>query len=489
MLVEALEKLIISGSNSYPIYVGFLNASDLLRVAEVPNFAKSTPNHDIATNVLTPPVKQWQRPLIPSKRDSIVNTFDGTGEFMPNPVLVAERCVGAPPIIGISPLVVPGGSPTPMKVIDIPEPSSGTDFPLWIIDGQHRITGLGDPGCAQSDNPIPVVLLLNNGGNFYNGRNLAKIFAQVTTEATPLAPLHKEWLTFAFELDRYGLGEPAHQAMQTVAELCRVPHNSLNNKVNSFHDDIKFNDELTIVPKFLGHQYDCKDLSTLIAEQYYGKNSKFGHLAFDKLALQISMAFESLKTTVSLPHDKTVFFGDKNYCHKIMCDAYLVGILSFLRKVNTNPSEVDWDLLLKKLNFHQTDWNFQQHVNPNSRWVDKSKNLAFDVFSQIFSDSSLPANVSNVWDYLSGDQMSIEIEFKHVNAKGNAIKKDRISQKYGRGDKKTVPMDKRRFFKIWSRSVNAKHVEIYDEKSSPSDPVKFKTTGEYLVVRELRGFR
>ena len=82
----------------------------------------------------------------------------------------------------------------PVRDLEIPIPGSGQSPPLWIIDGQHRITGLGDSKCKQRDNPIPVVFLLNDGGSSYNGRNLAKIFAQVTTEATPLAKLHKEWL-------------------------------------------------------------------------------------------------------------------------------------------------------------------------------------------------------------------------------------------------------------------------------------------------------
>lgn len=75
--------------------------------------------------------------------------------------------LGPAPAIAISDLKAAGGISTGMKVIDITQPTNGTPPPLWIIDGQHRITGLGETGCAQKDNFIPVVLLLNNGGNFY----------------------------------------------------------------------------------------------------------------------------------------------------------------------------------------------------------------------------------------------------------------------------------------------------------------------------------
>ena len=168
--VQALHQIINSGTQPFPLYIGFLKAEELLQVAEVPNFKDSTPNFDIATNVLSPPVKQWQRPLIPDRRDKIINTFDGSGEFMPNPVLVAERCVGGPSGIKINTLKAIGGIPTPVKEIEIPIPGSDQSPPLWIIDGQHRITGLGDSKCKQRDNPIPVVLLLNDGGGFYNGK-------------------------------------------------------------------------------------------------------------------------------------------------------------------------------------------------------------------------------------------------------------------------------------------------------------------------------
>ena len=73
MLIQALEQTSNSGSKPYPIYIGFLKAQELLSVAEVPNFKNTTTNHDIATNALTPPVKQWQRPLLEDRRDRIVS--------------------------------------------------------------------------------------------------------------------------------------------------------------------------------------------------------------------------------------------------------------------------------------------------------------------------------------------------------------------------------------------------------------------------------
>ncbi len=481
MQLYALENYIKSGTSTYPLYVGFLKAGDLLSIAEVPNFSTKTANYDIATNVLTPPVKQWQRPLIPQNSKRITDTFNDTGEFMPNPVLVAERCIGGPTGITISPYQAPGGYTTPMKVIDLPVPQSGQSPPLWIIDGQHRITGLGDSLCKQRDNLIPVVLLLNNSGTFYTGRNLAKIFAQVTTEATPLDPLHKEWLTFAFELDKYKKNGGHHRSMEAVAYLCKSPTNHLTGNQNGFHDDIKFNDKLDSKPKFLGHQYDCADLESIINESYYGLNASQGHIEPRELASQLSDSFEILKQTVQSAPDKSVFFGKREFCHKIMIDAYVCGALTFLRECNANPTSADWKSLFNKLNFGQTDWNFQQHVISSTRWVEKSKTLAKDVFEYSFQNQALPAGVSNIWDYLSGDQLEVVMEFKHLNGNKKAIKKGIHDETLMRGTKKTIPMAGRKYFRVKSRSTNARHLEIFDAKSSAADPIRFKSSGEYLL--------
>lgn len=484
MKISALEQIIKSGEHEFPIYIGFIKAEELLNIAEVPNFKDNTPNVDISSNVLAPPIQQWQRPLIEINKNRITSTFDGTGEFMPNPVLVAERCIGESPNIKIKSMYSTGNELTDVKEITIPDTLPSENLPLWIIDGQHRINGLGHHKCKQKDNPVPVVFLLNNGGNFYNGRNLAKIFAQVTTEATPLAQLHKEWLTFAFELDLYKKGNPAYKSMETVSFLCKEAENSITKKSNGFHDDIKFNDMLSSKPKYLGHQYDCKDLSGIISKYYYGESPVTNHLAPKELANQISMAFGVLKSTVKTPK-KSVFFGENKYCHKIMCDAYLVGIFSYLNEVNCSPSESDWKELLSGLYFDKTDWNFNQHVTNSNRWVDKSKKLAIDVFKEIFSRTELDSNVTNVWDYLSGDQLFVELELKWLNADEGIKNKDSIKYRLERGAKKTISTDGRKYFKISNKSTNAKHIEIFDEKSRPSDPIKFKPSGEKMIPPKI----
>ncbi|MDP2535496.1 hypothetical protein [Alteromonas stellipolaris] len=481
MEVSGLESVIESGGHNYPIFIGFVTATELLEYASVPNFKKSTTNEDIASNVLTPPVKEWQRPLIEDNKIKITNTFNNTGEFMPNPVLIAERTVGKRPEIIIDDLKV-NGFMTGLKKITIPKTK---EKPLWIIDGQHRITGLGDSKCAQKDNPVPVVFLLNNGGNSYNGRNLAKIFAQVTTEATPLALLHKEWLTFAFNLDHYASGAASTKAMECSAQLCKTPYFKSEKFNNPFFDDIKFNDSLGPSSKFLGQQYDCRDLASIIDSTYYSETAVNKHLLPEELAQQIALAFDVLSKNVRAPQENSVFFGQSHYFHKIMCDAFLTGVLVYLLE-NQAVDRAGWDKLLKKLNFHKTDWNFHQHVNKSARWVDKSKKLAVNVFDELFRDEQLPRGVSNIWDYLSGDQLQIEVVFRNVDKNGRAIKLDEETEFLSRGTKKTVTMEKRRHLSIRDKSSNAKHVEIFDDRGSAAHPIKYKAKGQVIEPSRQR---
>ena len=128
MKIKVLREEIKSGREIFPIFVGFVSAKELLEVAEVPNFQTTTPNCEIATNVLTPPVTNWQRPLMEDKKDQISQFFNGSGkEFMPNPVLLAERAVGPPPKVEVKQELMNTGEPTGdrNRVICVPDGGPG----------------------------------------------------------------------------------------------------------------------------------------------------------------------------------------------------------------------------------------------------------------------------------------------------------------------------------------------------------------------------
>ena len=62
MQIECLRSHVVSGGHTYPIYVGFMKAADIAKVAVAPAFSRTTPNQQIADNITSQPVKDWQRP-------------------------------------------------------------------------------------------------------------------------------------------------------------------------------------------------------------------------------------------------------------------------------------------------------------------------------------------------------------------------------------------------------------------------------------------
>ena len=117
---------------------------------------------------------------------------------MPNPVLLAKNAFVHGITIGQKTI---DGMPynTGTFIIEVPDTDGDpSQRPLWILDGQHRIAGLSKS--QQKNDPVPLVLLLDDGSGSYTSPLLASLFAQVTTAATKLDDLHNEWLTYAFEL-------------------------------------------------------------------------------------------------------------------------------------------------------------------------------------------------------------------------------------------------------------------------------------------------
>ena len=478
MQIKTMKEIITSGGEHFPIYIGFAKASELLQHAEVPNFSDTTPNYEIAQSILQTPVEKWQRPLIREKKEAITRLFSDQGSYMPNPVLLSENCHN--PNTGISTVQHMNlGHASGMETLNIPPPQTKDGkkiFPLWIIDGQHRITGLGAPDCKQNQDKIPVVLLLNLGSNSYDGASLAKIFAHVTTEATALQPLHNEWLTYAFKLGpKYSQREEERQAMLTTSRLCRMTQTKQGAR-NPFYNTIKFNDKLDDTNTFLGKPYDCNILQTIICKHYYGQTAQKGYLTPEDLADRIVDAFNSLSTVV-VNRDQSVFFGKNNHAQSIMCDAFLTGVFSHLLNKNKAATRQDWDSLLATLNFLGTDWNFHQHVDQNKKWVPKSKQLAIAVFKQAFEDGTLPNKSLNLWDILSGDNLSIELQFKSLRNE-TIVRSSELSHTVTLGSVKTLPIGRRKYMRVINPTINAKHIKIFGatdvKRDSPFSDRGFK---------------
>lgn len=476
-VIQALEKVISSGSASYPIYIGFLDAAEILRIAEAPDFKRTTQNDNIASNILAPPIRQWQRPLSDVRVSEIAQLFNNTGQFMPNPVLLSENVAGNIPGIQINQQQASGQILTNIWEITVPYPVEGQEKPLWILDGQHRINGLATS--AQADNQIPVVLLLNKGHNFYVGATLAKIFAQVTTTAQGLDDLHNEWLTFAFALGAYSPTNSNHgehrQAMECVAELCKRQYLGSNNTppTNAFFNQIKFNHFLAASPAPGGFSYTCIELKEIIRRYYYSSSSSLTHLSPTDLAVQIGLAHHALTTVVPGPQASTVFFGTGNFEQKIIQNAFLIGVLSLLL---TRGIPSSWQGVLQTLQFPTTNWTFSWVRTLNGSAGSISKNLAFNVFSNAFKALTLPNG--NLADALRGNNAYIDMRFQNLSPQsGRPVVAGKTEVHLSAGNRTSQSISPRTFVKVVSQSDNVGSIQIMDRASPLGRTIYYPASG------------
>jgi len=312
------------------------------------------------------------------------------------------------------------------------------------------------------------VLLLNNGQEFFSGPTLAKLFAQVTTEARKLDDLHDAWLTFAFDLGKYSAANvdfnQRKQAMTAVARLCNLPQTPVGNTANPFHDRIRFNPNSSpsmASPSPGGFRYDCTDLADLIYRYYYNCAPVAGnHLSPVDLASQIILAHKALVQVVQAPQDKTVFFGDDEYAQKTVQDAWFVGVLTGLL---THGVPRAWLDLFRQLNFHSTAWNFKSWVGSlGGREAGRSRDLARRVFHEAFKSLSLPANTQDLSSCFQGDAATLTLEFSELTPSGRPSSLERMSQELPVSATRSVRISPRTHVKLRGQTLNISYVTIHD---------------------------
>ena len=518
MRIQTLTKKIKTNSRSYPIYIGFLSAKDILKIAEVPNFNLSTSHKEIAGNLRKSPVTKWQRPLDTLKRESITNTFNfKDDEFMPNPVLLSinDDMRDVDPQITVT-NENSDGETTGTVFIEFPDDDLKR---FWIIDGQHRIEGLGHPGCKQNDDYVPFVLLY---GSQYTGPDFAKIFAQVTTTATPLDEIHQEWMMYAFNLKRpqpdpkypcdYTTA-PGTESMETVVELCNNrQYRDPTPFVNLFYNNIIFNPPAKKRPASIATggkipDLNCKDFADLIFQNYYNLPSTFvgGHLSPRKsnhidLFTAISSSFLALQETVNpaLINESIFFASHKNYRHVIAIKAYIAGVLTYLLKYfdpmapSTFPSKNDWKILLKHLNFHTSNWAVgPTYGTPKGKgWVTKSQSLIFTLFKDTFKNKMIPNGQSDLIESLMGDTFFLELSFEdpkrpltHLLGSGHFMG---LRAMPSVSDTKTVTEDG---IVLSDKSVNCVNISVADGNlssgSTPLTPQKFRKLSKKNSIQKI----
>jgi hypothetical protein len=403
MKLECLRTVVASGGVSYPIYIGFCSPDILETIAVAPAFTNTTLNATIASNVLTPPVADWQRPLIDLSIAGISSTFDDTGRLMPNSVLLAKNPHSNQVAIPKQ-QTVNGSTPTSIWELEVNPPNAGMPKPLWILDGQHRINGMA--ASKQKSNQIPFVLLLNEDAASYAETRLAEIFAQVTTTAASLDPLHNEWMSYAFKLGSYAdtASDAAakRSAMESTALMCKLPQLDQAGLANPFRDRIKFNPKNPPSNFGGGFAYDCVDMQKLLYRGYFAATPATGvsRLSPEELAKQLGLAYLALQSCVKAPQAQTVFFGDRDHNQRIMQDAFFIGSCTRLLQ---NSLPINWKGLLQALKFNTSNWNFKpwiRSVGGTDQTV--SKQLAEKVFRSYFKAGTVSGQ-GDLVDILKGD--------------------------------------------------------------------------------------
>ena len=465
--VPVLNAINSSGTMQYPMYIGFMEASSILSVATVPSFSPATGHEVIASNVLSSPIKDWQRPVIAEKVDAIKLLYSNNGELMPNPVLLCQNTnTFNLPQIKLTPQII-GGMTAAALCLDIGIPTTSQEKPLWIIDGQHRINGLASS--AQSSNKVPVVFLLNLDRTYYPGPVLAKIFAQVTTQATQLDQVHNEWLTFAFRLKKYSSTKPKSQehwqAMEAVAKLCSTPmYGGINNE---FHGQIGFNprkSSLTVRPG--GFSYDCVVLEDLIFEHYYNQICSAPRLTPAVLAEQLCLAHDSLVRVIpAAKHGSSVFFGSSSKQQSIMQDAFFAGVMTHLLKFGGHIS-AGWDTELRNLSFDTANWDFSIWCKSLSgQDATVSRNIAISFMKKSFEKNLLvmPGSIENSFQ---GNAACVELEACPITPTGRPAKTGRISAKIFSGGVTSTTLPQPHIIKMSSQTPNIGRVKFIDANSS-----------------------
>lgn len=453
---------IATGGHIYPFYMGAISAKELAKFAVAPSFKPSTSNREIAQQVLNPPTKNWQRPLNNDTVTAITERFDTAGEIMPNPVLLAVN----PEFrnsLKVTEIKSSSGVPTGLWEVKVEKSYGEEEKPLWIIDGQHRVAGLA--ATRRNNPPLPFVILHSDAGD-YRESTLAKIFAQVTTLSRPLNKIHNAWMQYTFKLGNFIENTPDYLAMKTTALLCQTQmYGTIN---NPFDDKILFNPEKSLTEIYPGgFDFDAEYLYELIRDYYFKNPGTANFLTPEELAEEISRATYSLVETAKGPHETSAFFGEGNYQQKYFRDGFLAGVCAYLL---ANGAPQNWIEILKKLNFHKTDWDVTAWVdNTSGSAGNTSRRIATKCFQEIFSKGVLPEKVEDICNYLQGGQSYLQIYYKIADENGELITRGSTNQ-FKKcdlvGGVATIPVTlpkETRWIKIISPCSNVGGVEISRE--------------------------
>lgn len=377
----------MGGKVNVPLFTIFITPAELVQLAEVPSFKESDQHSDLATNLKTPPTKDWQRPLNLERIKVIGNYFGTTSEkrLMPNPILVGESSASSKvgdmsASIDVAQLKDSTGKAVP-DVWEITINNNGKPA-LWILDGQHRSYGLAD-NLNTKNEKIPVVLLIKSSE--YTMQFLAQIFTEVTTGASDLEEIHKNWMQYSFGMSKYkkglgqGISNPYDNAMLTILQLTTL--STLDGVSNEFYNGIKFNPYDTSVLRTFNLTWNSNEWIDILANNYF-KND--GKLAPELLAEQmIRFLRAASKLDVYVPNGSKIF-GEKWF--QVLLNHLIWQFLQNL-DILGYKTQLEWESHLKLQKWDTSDWRILWATgSQSSNWGRYSNRASEYVMKRIMSN-------------------------------------------------------------------------------------------------------
>jgi hypothetical protein len=323
LYVPALKQIVTHGGAQYPLFLCTLPANQLRVISKVPRFSPNDAQRTLANRLWRPLydprigviatgaeapgagvselTDYWQRPSDQERIGKIGEYYAAASQIMSNPLLLSVQTPQDPAVtIEVQEQCAPANAQNASFVeiqIDYPNNPHGPQLPLIVIDGQHRLEGIGTTPGIRGEH-IPFVLLFDDtGAGLYDGRYQAETFTMVTTTAKDLDQPHKDWMRFTFGLPPFdAINQPnRRKAYETVLFLCTQA--TFAGDANPiFYDRIRFSTSPSNVVNWGyndsdGLAYDASKLATFILKQYYDEG---GTDSPEELARKLSNAMAAL---------------------------------------------------------------------------------------------------------------------------------------------------------------------------------------------------
>jgi len=275
-------------------------------------------------------------------------------------------------------------------------------------------------GTDRSNDPLPFILL---HGDSYDPSQLAKIFTHVTSGATAMDSIHKDWMHYSFDLPKYNL-EHNKKSMETVTHLCIESHFgdiAAGGKIaNPFYDKIRFNPKLESTG-FFSFEFDSTHWSTQLSKLYYNGNAT--PLNPKDLAAQIAYsirAFYELDTNRNSAAGGSVLFDHSHKKLTRLADAYLCACLTYLRNTCiTGMTFNEWKSHLSDpiRDFGNNDWTLSWVGGLDGAPGNASRTLSERVFVKYLTSENVIGH--KITNYLEGAGASFTLTSVYWNETKN----------------------------------------------------------------------